>query len=76
MVLLHVVYPGVMRRASFEELNCSVAQTLEVVGDWWSLLIMRDIFFGVIASMTFSGASVSPVTLLPIGSTGCPTTPW
>ena len=36
-----------MRRASFEELNCSVAQTLEVVGDWWSLLIVRDIFFGV-----------------------------
>jgi DNA-binding HxlR family transcriptional regulator len=47
MVLLHVVYPGVMRRASFEQLNCSVAQTLEVVGDWWSLLIVRDIFFGV-----------------------------
>jgi DNA-binding HxlR family transcriptional regulator len=36
-----------MRRASFQELNCSVAQTLEVVGDWWSLLIVRDIFFGV-----------------------------
>jgi DNA-binding HxlR family transcriptional regulator len=36
-----------MRRASFEDLNCSVAQTLEVVGDWWSLLIVRDIFFGV-----------------------------
>jgi DNA-binding HxlR family transcriptional regulator len=36
-----------MRRASFEDLNCSVAQTLEVVGDWWSLLILRDIFWGV-----------------------------
>jgi DNA-binding HxlR family transcriptional regulator len=36
-----------MRRASFQELDCSVAQTLEVVGDWWSLLILRDIFFGV-----------------------------
>jgi DNA-binding HxlR family transcriptional regulator len=36
-----------MRRASFEQLNCSVAQTLEVVGDWWSLLIVRDVFFGV-----------------------------
>jgi DNA-binding HxlR family transcriptional regulator len=36
-----------MRRASFQELNCSVAQTLEVVGDWWSLLIVRDIFLGV-----------------------------
>ncbi|HZA11288.1 MAG TPA: helix-turn-helix domain-containing protein [Mycobacterium sp.] len=36
-----------MRRASFRQLNCSVAQTLEVVGDWWSLLIVRDVFFGV-----------------------------
>lgn len=36
-----------MRRASFENMRCSVAQTLEVVGDWWSLLIVRDAFFGV-----------------------------
>jgi DNA-binding HxlR family transcriptional regulator len=36
-----------VRRASFSDLNCSVAQTLEVVGDWWSLLIVRDVFFGV-----------------------------
>jgi DNA-binding HxlR family transcriptional regulator len=47
MILPHAVYSAVMRRASFEQLNCSVAQTLEVVGDWWSLLIVRDIFFGV-----------------------------
>jgi DNA-binding HxlR family transcriptional regulator len=42
-----MVHPGIVRRASFEDLNCSVAQTLEVVGDWWSLLIVRDVFFGV-----------------------------
>lgn len=42
-----VFYPGRVRRASFADLNCSVAQTLEVVGDWWSLLIVRDAFFGV-----------------------------
>lgn len=35
-----------MRRASFEQVNCSIAQALEVVGDCWSLLIMRDIFLG------------------------------
>lgn len=28
-------------------MNCSVAQCLEVVGEWWSLLIVRDAFFGV-----------------------------
>jgi DNA-binding HxlR family transcriptional regulator len=40
-------YSGVVRRASFEHFACSVAQALEVIGDWWSLLIVRDIFFGV-----------------------------
>ncbi len=28
-------------------MNCSVAQFLEVVGEWWSLLIVRDAFLGV-----------------------------
>jgi DNA-binding HxlR family transcriptional regulator len=42
-----VLYPVPVRRVSFSDLNCSVAQTLEVVGDWWSLLIIRDVFFGV-----------------------------
>ena len=36
-----------MRRKSFEDLRCSVAQTLEVVGEWWTLLIVRDLFLGV-----------------------------
>ncbi|HUR73501.1 MAG TPA: helix-turn-helix domain-containing protein [Sporichthya sp.] len=36
-----------MRRTSFEEMNCSVAQCLEVVGEWWSLLIVRDAFLGI-----------------------------
>lgn len=28
-------------------MNCSVAQTLEVVGEWWTLLILRDAFLGI-----------------------------
>jgi DNA-binding HxlR family transcriptional regulator len=28
-------------------MSCSVAQCLEVVGEWWSLLIVRDAFLGV-----------------------------
>ncbi len=36
-----------MQRTSFEDMNCSVAQCLEVVGEWWSLLIVRDAFLGV-----------------------------
>jgi len=27
-------------------MHCSVAQCLEVVGEWWSLLIVRDAFLG------------------------------
>ena len=40
-------YGVVVQRRSFEDMNCSVAQCLEVVGEWWSLLIVRDAFLGV-----------------------------
>jgi DNA-binding HxlR family transcriptional regulator len=36
-----------MRKASFAEMNCSIAQSLEIVGEWWTLLILRDAFLGV-----------------------------
>jgi DNA-binding HxlR family transcriptional regulator len=36
-----------MQRTSFREMNCSVAQCLEVVGEWWSMLIVRDLFLGI-----------------------------
>ena len=36
-----------MERKSFADMACSVAQCLEVVGEWWSLLILRDAFLGV-----------------------------
>jgi len=36
-----------MQRTSFEDMTCSVAQTLDMVGEWWSLLIVRDAFLGV-----------------------------
>src|SRR6478752_4646818 len=28
-------------------MNCSIARSLEVIGEWWTLLILRDAFFGV-----------------------------
>lgn len=40
-------YPEGMERKSFSDMHCSVAQCLEVVGEWWSLLIVRDAFLGV-----------------------------
>nr|WP_232103488.1 helix-turn-helix domain-containing protein [Serratia liquefaciens] len=30
-----------------EDAPCPVARTLDVIGDWWSLLIVRDAFDGV-----------------------------
>jgi DNA-binding HxlR family transcriptional regulator len=36
-----------VERKSFSDMHCSVAQFLEVVGEWWSMLIVRDAFLGV-----------------------------
>jgi DNA-binding HxlR family transcriptional regulator len=36
-----------VERKSFADMDCSVAQCLEVVGEWWSMLIVRDAFLGV-----------------------------
>ena len=36
-----------MKKASFADMHCSVAQSLEVIGEWWTLLILRDAFLGV-----------------------------
>ena len=36
-----------MKRTSFAGMECSVARTLDVVGEWWSLLVLRDAFCGV-----------------------------
>lgn len=35
-----------MRLTSLSELNCSIAKTLDAVGEWWTLLIVRDAFRG------------------------------
>src|SRR5215207_10126911 len=36
-----------MRGISFGDMACSVARTLDVVGERWTLLILRDAFNGV-----------------------------
>ena len=35
-----------MRRTSFAGDECPVARSVEAVGDWWSLLVVRDAFIG------------------------------
>jgi DNA-binding HxlR family transcriptional regulator len=36
-----------MTPTDFSAMDCSVARTLDVIGDKWSLLILRDAFYGV-----------------------------
>lgn len=36
-----------MKLKTFEHFNCSLAQTLSVIGEHWTMLIIRDAFFGV-----------------------------
>ncbi|WP_036294358.1 helix-turn-helix domain-containing protein [Methylosinus sp. PW1] len=36
-----------MRNDQFPSQTCSVARALEIVGEWWTLLIIREAFFGV-----------------------------
>jgi DNA-binding HxlR family transcriptional regulator len=35
-----------MQRTSFGAMPCPIARSLEHVGEWWSILILRDAFFG------------------------------
>lgn len=35
-----------MKRSSLDHLDCSIARTLDVVGEWWTLLVIRDVTFG------------------------------
>ena len=35
------------KRVSLADADCPVARALDVIGDWWSLLIIRDAFDGV-----------------------------
>lgn len=41
------IYSGSMQRTTFGAMACSVARTLEVIGEPWTLLILRDIFVGI-----------------------------
>ncbi len=40
-------YSGYMRGVSLASLNCPVARTLDIVGERWTLLVLRDAFNGV-----------------------------
>ncbi len=35
-----------MTRNNIDFLNCSLANTLNLIGEWWTILILREAFFG------------------------------
>src|SRR5262249_28230372 len=36
-----------MQHKSFRNMSCPIARSLDRVGEWWSMLIMRDALFGL-----------------------------
>ncbi|MEU0817335.1 winged helix-turn-helix transcriptional regulator [Streptomyces mirabilis] len=36
-----------MRRTSFANWPCSVARTMDMLGDWWTPLVLREAFYGI-----------------------------
>ncbi|MGQ7935480.1 winged helix-turn-helix transcriptional regulator [Paraburkholderia sp. D1E] len=36
-----------MKRKSYQSMQCPIARTLECVGEWWSILILRDAMTGL-----------------------------
>ena len=36
-----------VKRTSLEKAECPIARSLDVLGDWWSLLIIREALFGL-----------------------------
>ena len=43
-----------MQRKSFSDMQCPIARGLEHVGEWWSILILRDAFRGLTRFDEFS----------------------
>jgi DNA-binding HxlR family transcriptional regulator len=35
-----------MRRTSFDGWPCSIARTVDILGDGWTLLVLREVFYG------------------------------
>src|SRR5258706_6046616 len=38
---------AMVKRTSLEQAECPVARSLDALGDWWSLLIIRDAMLGI-----------------------------
>src|SRR5213080_3556408 len=53
-----------MERTSYQASNCSIARTLTVLGEKWTLLIIRESFYGATRFEQFHGVLNCPRNLL------------
>lgn len=53
-----------MRRTRFDEWPCPIARTTDLVGDWWTPLVMRESFLGRKRFDEFVGALGIPRAVL------------
>ncbi|VTQ28535.1 transcriptional regulator [Pseudomonas aeruginosa] len=54
-----------MQRKTFADAECPIARSLERVGEWWSILIMRDALQGLRRFDDFPAAWISRRTCSP-----------
>jgi DNA-binding HxlR family transcriptional regulator len=53
-----------MRHASFATMQCPIARSLDRVGEWWSILILRDAFLGATRFEQFQKSlDIAPTSL-------------
>jgi DNA-binding HxlR family transcriptional regulator len=53
-----------MRHTSFETMQCPIARGLERIGEWWSILILRDAFLGATRFEQFQKSlQIAPTSL-------------
>lgn len=53
-----------MERTQYQASNCSIARTLEVLGEKWTLLIIREVFYGSTRFEQFHSVLNCPRNLL------------
>jgi DNA-binding HxlR family transcriptional regulator len=38
---------SIVSRSSLKDIDCSIARSLSILGEWWTLLILRNVFHGM-----------------------------
>ena len=61
-----------MRNTSFASMHCSLAQSLELIGDWWTPLVLRDLYLGLNRFDQFVTDLGPPATTPGTAPTTCP----